>query len=307
MKRQKKRTLNRVENFYGYLFVSPWIVGFLFLTLGPMLFSLALSFSDWNAHESLNAHAFVGFDNYKELLSKDPLFWKALFNTSYYVIFSVPIGIIFALLLALLLNQKIKGIYVFRTIFYIPSLVAGVATAILWRWMFNPDFGVINSVLKMGGIKGPAWLQDPVWAKPALIIMSLWGVGGTMLVFLAGLQNIPGHLYEVAKIDGASRWRQFWHVTIPMLTPTIFFTLIMGIIGCFQIFTSVYIMSPDSAGGTKNSLLFYVLYLYRKGFVEFEMGYASALAWILFIIILTLTLFVFRSSALWVYYEGEKK
>ncbi|MBN1348288.1 sugar ABC transporter permease [candidate division KSB1 bacterium] len=302
-KKVSKRAIK--EGLIGYLFASPFLIGFFGLTFGPMIFSFILSLGKWNAHNPLSDYQFLGFGNFQEILVDDTLFRTALFNTSYYAFFSVPLGITFALFLALLLNQKLKGIYIYRTIFYIPSLVAGVATIILWKWIFNPDFGILNSFLKLLGMQGPAWLQSPVWAKPALIIMSLWGVGGTMLIFLAGLQNIPHHLYEVADLDGASRWHRFRHVTIPMLTPTIYFNLIMSIIGCFQIFTAVYIMAPT--GGAKNSLLFYVLYLYRKAFMEFEMGYASALAWMLFIIILALTLLVIKSSAIWVYYEGERK
>ncbi len=293
------------EALSGYLFVSPWLLGFFGLTLGPMLFSLYLGFTRWNFHEPMNTMKFIGLHNYKQIIFHDPLFWKALYNTTYYSIFAIPTGILFALFLALLLNQKLRGIALFRTIFYIPGLVAGVATVVLWQWILNPEFGILNGLLKMIGIHGPAWLYDPVWTKPALILMHLWGVGTTMLIFLAGLQNIPTHLYEVADLDGASGWQKFLHVTLPMLTPTMFFNLVMAIIGAFQVFTVVYILAED--GGVGNSLLFYVLYLYRKAFVEFQMGYASALAWILFLILFALTLLIFRSSSLWVYYEGEKR
>jgi len=302
------KRINRLrlkEALSGYLFVSPWLVGFFGLTFGPMVFSLYLGFSRWNFHEPMSAMKFIGLGNYKEIFLHDPLFWKALYNTAYYSFFAIPTGVIFALFLALLLNQKLRGISVFRTIFYVPALVTGVATVVLWQWILNPDFGVLNGLLKMIGIHGPAWLFDPVWTKPALIIMHLWGVGTTMLIFLAGLQNIPTHLYEVADLDGANGRQKFFHVTLPMLTPTIFFNLVMAIIGAFQVFTVVYILAGD--GGPDNSLLFYVLYLYQKAFVEFNMGYASALAWILFAILFGLTLLVFRSSSLWVYYEGEKR
>lgn len=305
MKKKRFSQMAVREALLGYLFASPFLIGFFALTFGPMLFSLILALGDWNAHYPLSDYGFTGLANFKEIFFHDELFWIALYNTGYYSFFAVPIGIAFALLLALLLNQKLRGIYIFRTIFYLPSLVAGVATVILWKWIFSTDFGILNSFLKLLGIQGPAWFQNPVWAKPALIIMHLWGVGSTMLIFLAGLQNIPQHLYEVADLDGASQWSKFWNVTIPMLTPTIFFNLIMSIIGAFQIFTVVFVL--NEFGGAKNSLLFYVLYLYRRAFVEFNMGYASALAWILFVIILALTLLVIKSSALWVYYEGERK
>ncbi len=297
--------MRRLEALSGYLFVSPWLIGFLMLTLGPMLFSLYLGFTHWNFHEPMSTMKFIGLGNYKQIFFHDPLFWKALYNTTFYSIFAIPTGILFALFLALLLNQKLHGIAVFRTIFYVPALVTGVATVVLWQWILNPEFGILNGLLKMIGIHGPAWLYDPVWTKPALILMHLWGVGTTMLIFLAGLQNIPTHLYEVADLDGASGWQKFLHVTLPMLTPTMFFNLVMAIIGAFQVFTVVYILAGD--GGPGDSLLFYVLYLYRKAFVEFQMGYASALAWVLFMILFGLTLLVFRSSSLWVYYEGEKR
>jgi len=305
MKKKRFPQMAFREALLGYVFASPFLLGFFALTFGPMLFSLVLSLGDWNAHHALAEYHFIGLANFREIIFHDDLFWTALYNTGYYAFFAVPIGIAFALLLALLLNQKLRGIYIFRTIFYLPSLVAGVATVILWKWIFSTDFGILNSFLKLMGIQGPAWFQNPAWAKPALIIMHLWGVGSTMLIFLAGLQNIPQHLYEVADLDGASQWKKFWNVTIPMLTPTIFFNLIMSIIGAFQIFTVVFVL--NEFGGARNSLLFYVLYLYRRAFVEFNMGYASALAWILFVIILSLTLLVIKSSALWVYYEGERK
>lgn len=305
MKKKRFPQMAFREALLGYIFASPFLLGFFALTFGPMLFSLVLSLGDWNAHHALSDYHFIGLANFREIFFHDDLFWTALYNTGYYAFFAVPIGIAFALLLALLLNQKLRGIYIFRTIFYLPSLVAGVATVILWKWIFSTDFGILNSFLKLLGIQGPAWFQNPAWAKPALIIMHLWGVGSTMLIFLAGLQNIPQHLYEVADLDGASQWKKFWNVTIPMLTPTIFFNLIMSIIGAFQIFTVVFVL--NEFGGARNSLLFYVLYLYRRAFVEFNMGYASALAWILFVIILALTLLVIKSSALWVYYEGERK
>jgi multiple sugar transport system permease protein len=251
----------------------------------------------------------VGPENYRKLVNEDPLFWKSLANTAYYVLLSVPLATVTALALALLLNRGVRGIALFRTIFYLPSIVSGVATAFVWLWLFNPSFGIVNEALRLLGgllhvrIPEPGWLTDEAWAKPVFVIMSIWGVGNAMLIYLAGLQGVPTHLYEAAQLDGASGWQQFRAVTVPALTPTIFFNLVMGIIGSFQIFTSAYVMTN---GGPNNSTLFYVLYLYRKAFEQFQMGYASALAWVLFVIVLALTLVVVRSSSIWVYYEGER-
>lgn len=271
-----------------------------------MLFSLYLSFTNWSAQSALSSIQWIGFGNFLSIFRNDPYFWIALKNTGFYTAFAVPLGIFGALFLALLLNQKVKGLAFFRTLFYLPSVVSGVATAVLWLWVFNPQFGVANTFLKWFGIAGPGWLADPNWSKPTLIIMSLWGLGASMLIYLAGLQNIPEHLYEAADLDGANRLQKFRYVTIPSLTPTIFFNLVMNIIGAFQVFTTVFIIS-DGHGSPQDSTLFYVLYLYQKAFREYEMGYAAALAWILFLIILFFTLIVIKSSPLWVYYEGERK
>lgn len=317
------------ENVQGYLFAAPWFLGFFVLLIGPMIFSVMLSLYKWNGITSFSGNAeFVGLDNFRKIFGEDRFFWVTLYNTFYYAFISVPLGIVTSLFLANLLNAKIRGISVFRTIFYLPNVLAGVATIMMWSWIFNPEFGGFNFVLdKTGltafgtwcighvpGLQGyfdhngitwpPLWFADEFWAKPALIIMSLWGAGGSMLIYLAGLQNIPAHLYEVAEIDGAGRIRQFFAITLPMLTPTIFFNLIMSIIGSFQVFSQSYLMTN---GGPNNSTLFYVLYLFRKAFQHFEMGYASALAWILFAIIMFFTLIVLKTSKLWVYYEGGKR
>jgi multiple sugar transport system permease protein len=316
------------ENVQGYLFAAPWLLGFLIFLAGPMVFSILLCLYDWNGITSLTANAqYVGLDNFRRVFSQDRFFWTVLYNTAFYAAFSVPLGICTSLFLATLLNAKIRGISVFRTIFYLPNVLAGVATVMMWSWLFTPEFGGFNYMLDALGITSagrwlmvhtpglepfmsrhgiswpPMWLADEFWAKPALIIMSVWGSGGSMLIYLAGLQNIPAHLYEVAEIDGAGKIRQFFAITLPMLTPTIFFNLVMSIIGSFQVFTQSYLMTN---GGPNNATLFYVLYLFRKAFQHFEMGYASALAWILFAIIMALTLVVLRSSKLWVYYEGER-
>jgi len=317
------------ENVQGYLFASPWLLGFFCFIVGPMVFSMLLCLYRWDGITSFKGRAeFVGLENFRRVLAEDPYFWKTLWNTVYYSCISVPTGICTSLFLATLLNAQIRGISVFRTIFYLPNVIAGVATIMMWFWLLNPTFGGFNYALDKCGVIAavqwlidvvpgmqaalerydiswpPLWLADEFWAKPALIVMSLWGAGGGMLIYLAGLQNIPKHLYEVAEIDGAGRIRQFFAITVPMLTPTIFFNLVMSIIGSFQVFAQSFIMTN---GGPNNATLFYVLYLYRKAFQHYQMGYASVLAWILFAIILTLTMIVLRSSKLWVYYEGERK
>jgi multiple sugar transport system permease protein len=232
----------------------------------------------------------------------DPLIWQSLKVTTYYAIGSVLLSVTSAFIVAILMNQDIFGIHIFRTIFYLPSSISGVPVALLWMWIFSPEFGILNTVLRLFGIEGPQWLFDPTWVIPAFIVMSLWGIGGAMVIFLAGLQSIPHHLYEAAELDGAGVLAKFWNVTFPMMSPIIFFNLIMSIIGSFQTFTQAFVMTK---GGPANASLFYVLYLYRNAIGYFKMGYASAMAWLLFLIILILTLLVFKSSPLWVYYEAE--
>jgi multiple sugar transport system permease protein len=285
----------------GYLFITPWLIGLLTFTLFPILAVLFLSFTKYGVFDS---PTWIGLRNYQRILTDDRLFRISLGNTLYYVGISVPLRIVIGFLLALGLNAKIKGVTVYRTLFYVPSIVPQVAGVLLFVWLFQPQIGLINFLLDLLGIKGPNWFGRPAWAKPAIIIMSMWGVGGSMIVYLAGLQSIPGHLYEAAEIDGANAWRRFWAVTVPMMTPTIFFNLIMGLIGSFQVFTTAYIAT---GGGPMNSTLFYMLYLYRRGFNDFRMGYASAMAWILFLLVLVLTLLTFRSGRSWVYYEAGEE
>lgn len=292
----KKLPAGKKEALEGYLFISPWLLGFLVFTLGPLVASIFISLSKWDI---FSAPQFVGLENYIAMF-EDPLFKKSLWNTFYYSIFSIPLGMAGGLTLALLLNQKVKGLPIFRTIFYLPSVTSGVAVALLWKWIFNPEFGIANAILNFFGLPGLQWLNSPTWAMPALIIMSLWGVGGGMLIYLAGLQGIPRQLYEAAELDGAGSWACFVNITLPMLTPTLFFQLITGIIGSFQIFTQAFVMTN---GGPVNATLFYVLYLYRNAFQWWKMGYASALAWFLFVVILILTLIQFRLSKRWVHYD----
>ena len=280
----------------GYLFILPWLVGFLIFTFGPLVASIFLSLSKWDI---FSEPEFIGMANYAKMFG-DPLFKKSLWNTFYYTIFSIPLGMAGGLSLALLLNQKVKGLPIFRTLFYLPSVTSGVAVALLWKWIFNPEFGIANAILGWFGLPALQWLSSPNWAMPALIIMSLWGVGGGMLIYLAGLQGIPAQLYEAAELDGAGTWSCFINITLPMLSPTLFFQLITGIIGSFQIFTQAFVMTN---GGPVNATLFYVLYLYRNAFQWWKMGYASALAWFLFIVILLLTLLQFKLSKRWVNYD----
>ncbi len=303
------------EALSGYAFISPWIIGFLLFMAGPVLFSLLLSFCSWDGIGGLRDIHWVGISNFTQMAS-DNRFYASLWDTVYYTLFSVPLGIIAAIVVSLLMNQKIKGIALFRTIFYLPSVTAGVAAAILWYFIFQPQQGLLNyginhlsalihAVLPfIPAIHGPEWLADPKWSKPAFIIMSLWGIGNNMIIFLAGLQGIPEQMYEAAQIDGANSWQQFLNVTLPMLSPVIFFVMVLSIIGSFQVFTQAYILSPN--GSPADSVLFYVLYLYQQAFSFHHFGYGSAMAWVLFVIILAATLVQFKFSG-WVYYEGELK
>ena len=294
----KGLTASKRDAIDGYLFILPWILGFLFFTIGPMLASFYFSFTDYSLLEPAK---WLGLANYRKMFTTDPKFGISLSVTFRYSIASVPLGMVLSLLVALLLNQKVPGIRFYRTAFYLPSLLGGVALTLIWMWIFSPAYGLLNAFLKLFGLQGPLWFQSERWALPGLIIMSLWGIGGRMIIFLAGLQNIPDHLYEAAEMDGAGSFRRFWHVTIPMLTPTIFFNLVIGIIGSLQTFAQAFIATR---GGPNNATLFYALYLYTNAFEYFEMGYASALAWVLFAVILVLTLLVIKSSPMWVFYEG---
>lgn len=302
----------------GYFFAMPWFVGFIMLMLGPMVISFLFSFSEYDV---LHPARFVGLDNFINLVGfhrsadssgifgyvpNDPLFWKSLGNTFYLVLIGLPLSLVVGLSIALLLNKDIKGIPAYRTLYYLPSIVPVVATAILWNFFLNPKSGLINYLLGLAGIYGPNWTGDAAWTKMCVIFMLLWGAGGSMIIWLAGLKNIPRSMYEASEIDGASTFQQFWRITIPILTPTIFFNLIMGTIGYFQIFTQAYVLIGNSttSAGPKDSLLFYVLYLFNSAFQFFKMGYASAMAWILFLIILILTLLNFKLANRWVHYGG---
>lgn len=288
----------RQDAIAGYLFILPWLLGFLLFVLGPIIVSFYLSLTDY---EIVRSPVFVGLRNFEQLLA-DRLFWQALKVSTIYVFISVPLGLILSFSVALLMNQKVRWIGLWRTIYYIPSLVPVIASTMLWLWIFNPEFGLLNMALRLVGIEGPLWLGHSQWALPSLIIMSLWTVGAPMLIYLAGLQGVPTDLYEAADMDGAGIWAKFRRVTIPMMTPVIFFNLVINMIGAFQVFVQPFIMTQ---GGPRYATLFYVLYLYQNAFKFFRMGYASALAWVLFAIILVFTVLIFRSSVGWVYYEGE--
>jgi multiple sugar transport system permease protein len=291
----------REDRLTFWCFLSPWLVGFVLFSAGPILASILLSFTDYSL---FHAPRWVGVDNYLEL-ANDPLVGKSLWNTFFYVFFAVPLGTAGACLLAVLLNQQVRGIAIWRTIFYLPTIVSGVALGVLWLWIFHPEVGLMNTllapILKFLGMGNPQWLLDPALAKPAYIFMSLWGIGGGMIIFLAALQGIPKHLYEAAEIDGAGPIRQFFTITLPMLSPVILFSLTMGTIGSFQIFTQAYVMSGR---GPDNATLFYVMYLFDQAFRYFRMGYGAALAWVLFAIVLAITIVQFTLAKRFVYYEG---
>jgi multiple sugar transport system permease protein len=282
-----------------YLFVSPWLLGFILFTLSPMLYSLYLSLTKWDL---VSPPEWIGLGNYIRA-SQDPRVYKALAVTLYYAFISVPLNVLFSFLLSLVMNVRLRGIYFFRTMFYLPLLVSGVAQAVLFSRVFDPNIGILNSALGLIGLQGPLWLIDPTWALWAVILMNLWTVGGNMIIYLAGLQDVPAQLYEAAEMDGASPLQKLRYITVPQMTPILFFNLVTGMIGAMQIFTPGYIYDR---GGPADSLLFFVFYLFLNAFSFFQMGYGAALAWILFIIILILTLLVFRSSRLWVYYETEQ-
>jgi multiple sugar transport system permease protein len=300
--RKSRLTLAQKEDLWAIFFIAPWLIGFVVFTAGPMILSFYFSLTRYNI---VDAPIFTGFENYARAFTRDPLFWHSLRVTIYYGALALPLGLVTGFSLSMLLNQKVPGVSVWRTIYFLPSVVAGVAVAIVWSRIFSPQVGILNPFLEDAfGIKAPGWFTDPSWAVPGLVIMSLWGVGGGIIIYLAGLQGIPTSLFDAAKVDGANALQRFRHVTLPMMTPIIFYTLVLGLIGAFQYFTEVYVISGGS-GGPQRATLFYNLYLYQNAFKYNEMGYASALAWVLFIIVLALTLLVFRSSVLWVYYEGE--
>ncbi len=293
--------MSRKEAILGLAYISPWLIGFVVFTAGPVIASAYLSLTDYAI---LAPPKFVGLANYTHALSgQDGIFWKAVYNTAYFAVIFVPMSIVGSLATALLLNIKIRGQSVFRTMFFVPSITPAVATVILWIWILSPDYGPLNDILWGIGIPGPGWLGSPVWSKPALILMSLWGAvgGSTMIIFLAGLQGIPQELYEAADIDGATWWQGFRDVTLPMLSPSIFFNLVVGMIAAFRVFTAAYVAT---SGGPMYSTEFYMLYLFTNAFNYLYMGFASALAWMFVVAILLLVALQLYLGSKWVYYEG---
>jgi multiple sugar transport system permease protein len=286
----------RLERRWGIILAMPAILGFVIFTIGPMLASVFFSLTDWTIGSS---PSFIGIDNYRTLAG-DELFWKSLSVTTYYTLATVPIGLIVGFAIAMLLNQQVRGLAIWRTIYYVPTLVPAIANALLWIWIFNPDFGLLNSLLRQAGAPTSQWIYSEAMAVPSLVLMSTWGFGNAMVIFLAGLQGVPRHLYEAVSIDGGGAWQRFRHVTLPMMTPTIFYNLVTGVIGTFQVFNQAYVMTD---GGPNNATLFYIFYLYRTAFTESQMGYASALAWVLFMVIMVVTFLLFRNARRWVYYE----
>ncbi|WP_193748012.1 MULTISPECIES: sugar ABC transporter permease [Bacillales] len=284
-----------------YLFILPWILGFLAFTLGPMLFSLVMSFFDWPV---VGEVTFVGLDNYINMFTDDPLFWQSLWVTIKFALLFVPLNLFIALFLAMMLNQKVKGSGFFRTVFYLPSVISGVALAMIWAWVYDGEYGIFNYLLSLVGITGPDWLNDTSWALVAMVIASLWGQGSMVLIFLAGLKSIPESLYEAASIDGAGAVQKFFRITLPMVSPTILFNLIMTIISAFQQLSLALLLT---GGGPLQSTYFYAMYAYDNAFKYFKMGYASANSWFMFAIILVLTFLVFKTSGKWVYYEGDNR
>lgn len=298
VKRRRPSGVQLAEWRDGWLFASPFLLGVLFFWVGPMLYSLFLVTQDW---DMLGAPQFIGLGNIRRIL-EDELVRKSLGNTAYYTFIGVPIQLLIALLLAIALNQDLRGRSFYRTVFYLPAITPAVASAVVWNQIFNADFGVLNNILRLFGFPGIKWLFEPSVAKPAFILMSLWGIGPQMVIFLAGLQNVPAELLEAAQIDGATPWQRFWSVSLPILSPVLFFNFVIGIIGSFQVFTNAFVMTN---GGPQNATLFMVLYIYLNAFRFFRMGYAATLAWMLFWIIMFFTFLQFRIGNRLVYYEGK--
>jgi multiple sugar transport system permease protein len=287
------------NNLIGYAFISPWIIGFMVFTLFPFVSSIYLSFTRYNI---VRPAVWVGLQNYSTLIHGDPQFRQALLVTLRFALVSVPMSIVVGVTLAILLNQKVRGLSLYRTIFFLPAIVPTVASATIFLWLFNPQIGLFNQLLRLIHIEGPSWLLDTKWAPWSLIFMSLWGVGNSMVIYLAGLKDVPVYLYEASLLDGAGPAQRLRHVTLPMLTPVIFFNLVMGVIGSFQYFTEAYMMTN---GGPDDATLYYALYLFRRAWRYLDMGYASALAWVLFAVVMAITLLLFRSQKRWVHYGAS--
>lgn len=283
------------------IFLLPWTIGFLVFTLYPMVASLVYSFSIYHANQPLE---WIGLQNYTDLL-KDKLFWQSLYNTVYMVLIAVPVTLMASFFCAILLNLKVRGQSIYRVIYFLPSIVPTVASTILWLWILNPQTGILNTLLGYVGIQGPNWMSNPTWSKPGLILLGMWGMGNTIIIYLSGLQDVPTNLLEAAELDGASWWQRLRHVTIPMVSPITLFNLITGVIFMFQYFAQAYVFrGSHSLGYPLNSTLFYSVYLYQNGFLWLKMGYASAMAWVLFVIILLCTVLLLKISDRFTYYAG---
>ena len=293
--------MNKKNVIAPYLFISPWVIGFIAFTAGPLLMSLIMSFFDWSITKP---PVFSAFKNYITMFTQDKQFYRSLFITLKYAVIFVPLNMCLALFLALLISQPVAGVKFFRTVFYIPTVISGVAVSIVWGWLLNADYGIFNYLLSLIGISGPKWLLDPSWALVAVVLASAFGVGTMMLIFYANIKTIPADLYEAADLDGAGVARQFFSITLPIITPTILFNLITSLITAFQQLTLVMLLTGR---GPLNATYFYGLYVYRNAFKHHRLGYASANAWVMFIIILILTMLVFKSSSAWVFYETEIK
>jgi multiple sugar transport system permease protein len=301
--RDRWSPMRRREALEGVLYLSPWIIGFLLFIAGPLFASLYLSFTKYNV---LRPAQFIGLENYIVALTKDELFWPSIWRSFYYALLSVPLAMIGSLIVAILLNQKLWATTVWRTFYFLPTLTPLLAVALLWRWMLNPDVGLVNYLLSLVGIEGPGWLSSTTWAIPSLVLMGLWNsIGGSrMIIFLAGLQDVPKEILESAEIDGAGSWTKFWHVTLPLISPTIFFNLVLGILFALRTFDVALIATN---GGPARATWFVSLHIYQNAFVSFDMGYASALSWLFFVILFALTYLQFRFSGSWVFYAGERR
>jgi multiple sugar transport system permease protein len=303
MRTARKGLMARKEQRAAYLFLLPWLIGLAAFWVIPLIASALLSMSEWNI---ITDPEWLGLQNYKEMLFEDRSFWISMGVTVKFMVISVPLYLLCGLLLSLLLNLKIRGINLFRTILFLPSVLSGVAVAVLWVALLNPDVGAVNTLLRAIGLDDPPrWLQSPSWAVPSVALVGLWGIGGGAIIYLAGLQNISAQLYEAARLDGAGPLQRFRYVTLPMITPTLLFVLLTGLIDAFQVFDLAYVLSRGGSQGVGESLNFYLINLWNEGFVAGRYGYASALAWVLVLIATATILLVFRTSGRWVYYEYD--
>jgi len=297
----KMSRTQRIENVKGFAFISPYLIGFVCFIALPLIFSFFSSFTYYNITA---VQKWYGIRNFVKLFTADNYFWKSLYNTGWYVFISVPLALLVSMALALLMNMnQIRGLRFFRTVYYLPSVLSGVAVYLLWQWILDPNAGLLNNFIELFGINGPAWLYDAQWTKPALVLMRLWGVGGTTIILLSALQSVPQELYEASAIDGATPFKKFSRITLPLISPTLFFVMVTSVSGAFQVFDSAYIMA-NGTGGPNNSMLFYNLYLFNTAMADQQMGKASAMAWILFLIIMVFTVIQMVGAKKWVYYEG---